>query len=55
MAFGAHPDELYVSVFGGIMKRCVFMPAVTVDFRPGCQKNLEANRLMDVKPRPKLA
>ena len=36
----AHLNDLYVSLLGGMMKRCVTMRVCNVDFRPGCQEIL---------------
>ena len=49
MATGARLDNIQTPEMGCNVKRCISPSAYCVDFRPGCQKSLEASRLVDAE------
>ena len=45
-AFGAHIDDICVSLFGGIVKRCLSVAVFGIDIRPTGQKVLQTQDML---------
>ena len=45
-ASNAHLDDLYVSVFGGILKWCPVSGGYSIDIRSGCQEILHTQTIL---------